>query len=1063
MAMKINQEETPPRQRPQYHYFYGSTETSTTGTPPDNPSLSTSTDLDSLVGEALLPTDNEGDDDTTKILDSDLQQTLMTNGESIHLLTGSSHNNGNGNGRRPRPWFRMVSLNRLRENHPLVHVTMLILSLALFMLIFTVVIFPDSQAASVVGTPQTELAFIMPFPKVDRATYNDPVSNFLVKELFHPSLRNDGSDEHSKPSGVFIFPFPTGAFWTNLVLPPTADQHLSYPIAVYPYAFKWSPSLLQISYPTQHRKEDAKSIHDYFFPDLTMGSSEEISERYITHFDALSTTLRYTINRESYWETYLVQGSPYITIKYHKATPSIKAFSIFNDVFCPRGEDNGSSSFDSSPKFSFGICSTSSDDKGHSSSLRGVQFILETQEGMKWIMFASEPISLIFNEREKTTVVSDEAFTGIIRLALIPPPPSTSARTNPAPPQSNVTVFSSSGLQRLIYHADVYPVAGDVSWTFRQAGSSSISSAATKSVQDITKDITGESPSKAPPKAPGRIGTIHFDFTTSTFTPTSSGASSNLKSLLMLGLPHHAAAIAPNAQLSLDHFDLVYRCIKGPLRPVLGSSWSYDEPLPSIGFDEGSGSNPRYMYADPGVRRTILKSLQEDVNLALPTLSENVYGFGKQVARLAQLAHIGSMLQVGNQTQRRTGYATNTTKHSSESSPDDNALEKTINQTLATLSDALEHFLTSNVTDQLVYDANLGGLVTTDGLKDHEADFGNGRYNDHHFHYGYILFACAIMARWDPSFLEKYSQEVDAIFYDVAHNSNFDSKSADGVFFPGSRHKVWFDGHSFASGLFPFGNGKSQESSSEAVNCYYGAYLWSLVRHGAASNPDSDTSTQTDFTRLLLATEIRGARTYWHMVPPSKKSNRTDSDALSTVYSPQFSKNYMVGNLGMLDAVCTTWFGTQSLYVHMINLIPVTAITGELFDRKYVTQEYHHVLEPLKEVEMAWKGFVVADHAIIDAQSSWEEVQEIDSRRLDSGLSKSQLLYWISTRSGFNATKATKVPLARDDGDSSKGGGSPGKSGGGTCNSHPVCAKAGLVGECCPTPEGFSLACCGGI
>jgi hypothetical protein len=199
------------------------------------------------------------------------------------------------------------------------------------------------------------------------------------------------------------------------------------------------------------------------------------------------------------------------------------------------------------------------------------------------------------------------------------------------------------------------------------------------------------------------------------------------------------------------------------------------------------------------------------------------------------------------------------------------------------------------------------------------------------------------------------------------------------------------------------------------------------------------------------------------MVPPSKKSNRTDSDALSTVYSPQFSKNYMVGNLGMLDAVCTTWFGTQSLYVHMINLIPVTAITGELFDRKYVTQEYHHVLEPLKEVEMAWKGFVVADHAIIDAQSSWEEVQEIDSRRLDSGLSKSQLLYWISTRSGFNATKATKVPLARDDGDSSKGGGSPGKSGGETCNSHPVCAKAGLVGECCPTPEGFSLACCGGI
>jgi endo-1,3(4)-beta-glucanase len=32
----------------------------------------------------------------------------------------------------------------------------------------------------------------------------------------------------------------------------------------------------------------------------------------------------------------------------------------------------------------------------------------------------------------------------------------------------------------------------------------------------------------------------------------------------------------------------------------------------------------------------------------------------------------------------------------------------------------------------------------------------------------------------------------------------------------------FFDGHSWASGLFVQNNGKSQESSSEAINAYYG-------------------------------------------------------------------------------------------------------------------------------------------------------------------------------------------------------------------------------------------------
>ena len=96
-----------------------------------------------------------------------------------------------------------------------------------------------------------------------------------------------------------------------------------------------------------------------------------------------------------------------------------------------------------------------------------------------------------------------------------------------------------------------------------------------------------------------------------------------------------------------------------------------------------------------------------------------------------------------------------------------------------------------------------------------------------------------------------------------------------------------------------------------------------------------------DYTRLLLATEMTGAKKYWHMMPSQdiKNGGIADSTTASThsavpvAYNPLFSRNYMVGNLGMTDVTCTTWFGTMDIYVHLINFMPVTPITSELFDK----------------------------------------------------------------------------------------------------------------------------------
>ena len=161
----------------------------------------------------------------------------------------------------------------------------------------------------------------------------------------------------------------------------------------------------------------------------------------------------------------------------------------------------------------------------------------------------------------------------------------------------------------------------------------------------------------------------------------------------------------------------------------------------------------------------------------------------------------------------------------------------------------------------------------------------------------------------------------------------------------------------------------------------------------------------------------------------------------------------------MLDALCSTWFGTQNLYVHMINLIPVTSVTGELFSSEYVEKEYARVIEPLEEVEMAWLGYATADHAIINPNAAWLEALNLFSPSLDSALSKSQVLYWIATRKGFNVSVAQPGSDGSSNINDGQGGG-VGDSGSAACQSIPRCSSTGLLGNCCPTDSGVLLECC---
>ena len=102
--------------------------------------------------------------------------------------------------------------------------------------------------------------------------------------------------------------------------------------------------------------------------------------------------------------------------------------------------------------------------------------------------------------------------------------------------------------------------------------------------------------------------------------------------------------------------------------------------------------------------------------------------------------------------------------------------------------------------------------MTTNGLADPLADYGSGWYSDHHFHYGYFAYAAATLARLDVPYWEANRVPMETLIRDIC---NPDPTDPD---FPFARHKDFFDGHSWASGLFQQANGKGQESSSEVLH-----------------------------------------------------------------------------------------------------------------------------------------------------------------------------------------------------------------------------------------------------
>ncbi|CAI5744766.1 unnamed protein product [Peronospora destructor] len=416
--------------------------------------------------------------------------------------------------------------------------------------------------------------------------------------------------------------------------------------------------------------------------------------------------------------------------------------------------------------------------------------------------------------------------------------------------------------------------------------------------------------------------------------------STSTPELLMVANPHHVATIKTDGDTTRMLGQFGHRTLKSNMTAVLGSCWEMQETLPKVSFQEENVQiQPQYVEA-------IKVALLNDSNYTPE--ADDPYYFGKEVGRQARLVLIADKL--GEKKLR------------------DFILDK--------LEEWLTPWMLGQNSDHFVYDRTWGGLCSLNGLKGvfWMTDFGNGWYNDHHFHYGYFLYAAGVIGKFRPDFVKTHKAAVMSIVRDIASPDQSDT------FFPFTRHFSWFDSHSFASGVYILDGGKSQESVSEAINAYYGVYL---------VGKSFQVPKVEHIGHLLLALEIRGAQTYWQM--PST----------SDIYEPIYAANKMTGQVAATKVSYTTWFGPQVEHMHLINMIPFTPITGKFVKPAYVQEEYPILQQQAFDraqdpIDDRWKGYAYLDLAIINPTDAWTKVQSIDF--FDDGNSRTNSLYWIATR-----------------------------------------------------------------
>jgi hypothetical protein len=180
---------------------------------------------------------------------------------------------------------------------------------------------------------------------------------------------------------------------------------------------------------------------------------------------------------------------------------------------------------------------------------------------------------------------------------------------------------------------------------------------------------------------------------------------------------------------------------------------------------------------------------------------------------------------------------------------------------------------------------------------------------DSHFHHGYLIFAAAIVAKFEPpgsTWVTQWGPMIELVIRNI--NSELrppaTSPGATVPWIPYLRYYDPYVGHSWAGS-----DGSNQESVSEAINFAAGVAMW--------GETTGNTSLR-DMGLMMYITETEAARMYWWDGP-----RRGINNGGNCGYAPGYG-HYHGAILGTGGVAYATYFGANVSYVHGITYIPFT-------------------------------------------------------------------------------------------------------------------------------------------
>ncbi len=262
----------------------------------------------------------------------------------------------------------------------------------------------------------------------------------------------------------------------------------------------------------------------------------------------------------------------------------------------------------------------------------------------------------------------------------------------------------------------------------------------------------------------------------------------------------------------------------------------------------------------------------------------------------------------------------------------------------------------TSATKCFVYDDGIKSII---GL---EASFGSDELNDHHFHYGYLLYAAAVVAKNDPALADSFAPVADLLVADIASSD----ASAE---FPQYRNFDPYSGHAWASGSSPFADGNNQESSSESVNAWNALAMWEKVR----GNTD-----MYDQAVWMMSAEANSAKLYW-----------TNADFSEF---PAFTHKIAALNWGGKRDYAT-WFSPEPGAMLGIQLIPMGSYST------YLAGDVDRIKANLAEGAPGGYGaqfgeYMVQYLALADPAAAREQLANLPAE-IDNGTTKSYVMAFV--------------------------------------------------------------------